>query len=211
MAEGGREPWRAPCTCVCTCPGGPPPKKKPGIFTRMFRFLKKKKTSKDPSDCRKCIESSVNMARSPYTMGMYIEKERRLAAESKRKEPNFSQLPTIPDDSEEDNIYLEPETDERRFAVASTSTAGPSMTRQQRTDARAVRKQPKKSQPLPKGKNYKATKLDIPQMYHAADCACCKCQPKLYDENYIAMDTQVVLHNSVVQQTLTDAVGLCSL
>ncbi|CAL1274512.1 unnamed protein product [Larinioides sclopetarius] len=206
MAEGG---------ATCTCNGA---KKKSGVF-RLFRFgkKKKKKICTDPSNCIKCIQKNINLEASQYTMDAYIEKERMMTAESRRKELSYVQLPQerkqmpVLDDSRDDAILLRGPLDpERRMVVASGSrdpcTAGVTVSRDPCMAAGAVSRDPCIAAAT--GVPDEEALLQMPLKYHSPHCNCAACKKKRYDDSLLAMDAQVILQNSLLQNTLSDTAGL---
>ncbi|GFY38848.1 uncharacterized protein TNIN_401191 [Trichonephila inaurata madagascariensis] len=166
-----------------------------------FRLGKKKRrTCTDPANCFQCMQRNVNLNASQYTMNTFLEKERRLAEEAKRKEPHFVQLPPerkqkpIPEESSSGSgsipspVPAPAPVSGRRVVVASCSRNPCIVTRVEAPDDEVL--------------------VQLPLQYHSPHCNCAACKKKRYDDSLIAMDAQVILQNSLLQSSLTDTAGL---
>lgn len=118
-------------------------------------------------------------------------------AESKRKEPNYVHLPPerqqimYSDDIVDEPPLLSPMNTDRRLVPASSSRElGGAM-------GGAVG-----------GAMDDANLMQLPLKYHPQNCSCAPCKKKRYDDSLLAMDAQVILQNSLLQNTLTDTAGL---
>ncbi|GFW84001.1 uncharacterized protein TNCV_1661701 [Trichonephila clavipes] len=142
------------------------------------------------------MQRNVNLNASQYTMNNFLEKERRLAEEAKRKELHFVQLPPerkqmpIPEESssESGSIPSPVPVIDRRMVVASCSRNPCIVTTVEVPDDEVL--------------------VQLPVKYHSPHCNCAPCKKKRYDDSLIAMDAQVILQNSLLQSSLTDTAGL---
>ncbi|GFR28459.1 uncharacterized protein TNCT_408861 [Trichonephila clavata] len=130
-------------------------------------------------------------------MNTFLEKDRRLAEEAKRKELHYVQLPPerkqlpIPEESSSESGSIPssaPVNAERRLVVASCSRNPCIVTTVEAPDDEVL--------------------VQLPIQYHSPHCNCPACKKKRYDESLIAMDAQVILQNSLLQSSLTDTAGL---
>ncbi|GFT26580.1 uncharacterized protein NPIL_463161 [Nephila pilipes] len=164
----------------------------------VFRLgKKKKKTCSDPANCLQCMQRNVNLNASQYTINASLEKDRRLAEESRRKELHFVQLPPerkqipIPEESSGESSPIPspvPMGAERRMVVASCSRNPCIATAIEAPDDEIL--------------------MQMPIRYHSPHCNCAACKKKRYDDSLLAMDAQVILQNSLLQSTLSDTAGL---
>ncbi|KAG8201172.1 hypothetical protein JTE90_028831 [Oedothorax gibbosus] len=195
MAEGGS---------ACPCNGA---KKKSGVF-KMFRLKKKKKAD---CTCIKCIQKNINFTTSQYTMD--AEKERMMMAEAKRKEPNYTHeaqykepnYAHIAEAQRKEPIYVEipdrkqkapyPEED----IIEYSSAMSPQNAERRLVSASSSRELAGMPPDEP---------LILPLKYHPHNCVCDPCKQKRYDDSLLAMDAQVILQNSLLQNTITDTAGL---
>lgn len=145
---------------------------------------------------------------------MDAEKERMMMAEAKRKEPNYvheaqwkepnyvheaqrnvhippdrKQMAPYPeDDIIEDPSLMSPHNTERRLVSASSSSRELSGAMGMPPDEAAM--------------------MHVPLKYHPHNCVCGPCKQKRYDDSLLAMDAQVILQNSLLQNTISDTAGL---
>lgn len=124
---------------------------------------------------------------------MDAEKERMMVAEAKRKEPNYVHLPPerkqimYVDDIVDEPPLLSPMNTDRRLVAASSS--------RELGGAMGVATD-------------EANLMQLPLKYHPPNCVCAPCKKKRYDDSLLAMDAQVILQNSLLQNTLSDTAGL---